>query len=187
MYLISNCVVRRSCAIKQDLEIEEFFSPLYLFEALTIQSKSSCFMFVNFFKSKMGQDSEENMLMFFTRLCLKELESSSPEVKVSELYMRRRCRERWSKMDEEERAAICRLAGDVRDDNALQQEDINENNCPIDGAAAEEVEVDDGDEWQPEKKKKKRKHSQTPGRLSAYNVFCMSVREKRGQKIGNRC
>ena len=25
MYLISNCVVRRSCAIKQDLEIEKFF------------------------------------------------------------------------------------------------------------------------------------------------------------------
>ena len=146
-------------------------------------------MFVNFFKSNMGQDPEEIILMFFTRLCLKELESSSPEVKVSELYMRRRCRERWSKMGEEERAAICRLAGDARDGHALQQEDPNDNNHLKDGAATEEVEVDDGDEWQPEKKKKKkkRKHSQTPGRLSAYNVFCMSVREKRGQKIGNRC
>ena len=112
------------------------------------------------------------------------MRSSSPEVKVSELYMRRRCRERWSKMGEEERAAIHRLAGDARDGNDLQQEDLNYNNYPSD----EEVEVDDGDEWQPEKKKKKkRKRSQTPGRLSAYNVFCMAVREKRGPKIGNRC
>ena len=123
--------------------------------------------------------------MFFTRLCLKELESSSPEVKVSELYMRRRCREKWSTMGEEERAAIFRLAG-TRDSNDLQQEgDVNDNNYPNDGAAAvEEAEFDDGDEWRPEKK---RKHTrQTRRRPSAYNVFCVAEREKRGQKMNNR-
>ena len=76
----------------------------------------------------MRQDSEENILMFFTRLCLEELERSSPEVKVSELYMRRRCREKWSTMGEEERAAIFRLAGG--------QEDLDDNNYPSDGADA---------------------------------------------------
>jgi len=29
MYLISNCVVHRSCAIKQDLEIEMYFLSIY--------------------------------------------------------------------------------------------------------------------------------------------------------------
>ena len=43
MYLISNCVVRRSCAIKQDLEIEAFILPPYL----SYPTKSSCFMFVS--------------------------------------------------------------------------------------------------------------------------------------------
>ena len=117
--------------------------------------------------------------MFFTRLCLKELESSSPHVKVSELYMRRRCRERWSRMGEEERAAIFRMAG-VGDCIGLQQqEDVNDNTYPN---YAVEVEVDDGDEWQPEKK---RKRSQR--RPSAYNAFCMVERKKRGQNVNNRC
>ena len=55
---------------------------------------------------------EENILMFFTRLCLKELQTSSPEVKVSELYMRRRCREKWLRMSEEEKQAIVEMQGD---------------------------------------------------------------------------
>ena len=136
----------------------------------------------NFFKSKMRrEDSEENILMFLTRLCLKELEGSSPEVKVSELYMRRRCRERWSRMGEEERAAIFRLAG-ARDGNDLEQEDLGDNNNPNDGADAVEVEVDV--EWQPEKK---RKRSQSQRRPSSYNAFCLAERVKQGQKINNRC
>ena len=187
MYLISNCVVRRSCAIKQDLEVEEFISYIILiFLALlsTFTNPShhvSCLF--NFFKSKMSQDPDEIILMLFTRLCLKELESSSPEVKVSELYMRRRCREKWSKMGEVERAAIIRLScpGDRVD---FQQEDLNDNNYPRDAAAAVEVEVDDGDEWQPEKKKKKKR--QTQRKPSAYNAFCMAERERRGQKINGR-
>ena len=120
--------------------------------------------------------------MFFTRLCLEELERSSPDVKVSQLYMRRRCREKWSRMGEEERAAIFRLAA-ARDGNDLQQEDLNDNNYTNDdGADAVEVEVDD--EWQPEKK---RKRSQSQRRPSAFNAFCLVEREKRGHKINNRC
>ena len=122
------------------------------------------------------------MLMFFTHLCLEELESSSPEVKVSQLYMRRRCREKWSRMGEEERAAIFRLSA-ARDGNDLQQEDLNDNNYTNDdGADAVEVEVDE--EWQPEKK---RKRSQCQRRPSAFNAFCLVEREKRGYKINNRC
>ena len=118
--------------------------------------------------------------MFFTRLCLEELESSSPEVKVSELYMRRRCRERWSRMGEEERAAIFRLTG-ARDGNDFQQEDLNDNNYTNDGADAVEVEVDD--EWQPEKKGKRSRSQRRP---SAFNAFCVVEREKRRHKISNR-
>ena len=125
--------------------------------------------------------------MFFTRLCLEELESSSPEVKVSELYMRRRCRERWSRMGEEERAAIFRLAG-ARDGNDFQQEDLNDNNYTNDGADAVEVEVDD--EWQPEKKGKRSRSevrgSRSQRRPSAFNAFCVVEREKRRHKISNR-
>ena len=49
-----------------------------------------------------------------------------------------------------------------------------------------EVELDDGDGWQPEKKKKKKKR-QTQRRPSAYNAFCTAERERRGQKINGRC
>ena len=179
MYLISNCVVRRSCAIKQDLENQAFFAPLFILSLSHLGSTHTnpthhVLCLFNFFKSKMRQDSEENILMFFTRLCIEELERSSPEVKVSELYMRRRCRERWARMGEKERAAIFRLAGG--------QEDLDDNNYPSDGADAVEVEVDD--EWQPEKK---RKRSQSQRRPSAYNAFCLVEREKRGHKISNRC
>ena len=109
--------------------------------------------------------------MFFTRLCLKELQTSSPEVKVSELYMRRRCREKWSTMAEEERAAIFRLAGAEDGNDLLQEEDLNDNCYPNDAEAA--VEVDDGDEWQPEKKRKKQTR-QSRRRPSSVKVKTIS-------------
>ena len=130
------------------------------------------------FKSRMASDSEENILMLFTRLCLKELGSSSPEVKVSEVYMRRRCRERWSMMGKDERAAIYRLAGVGPGDCVnVQQGDFN-GNC---GAAEVEEDHGDSDEWRPQQKKRKR--GQTRRNSSAFNLF---EREKKGQKMTNR-
>ena len=123
--------------------------------------------------------------MFFTHLCLEELESSIPDVKVSQLYMRRRCREKWSRMGEEERAAIFRLSA-ARDGNDLQQEDLNDNNYTNDdGADAVEVEVDE--EWQPEKKRKRPQSQRRQTASESKEAKCVQCllfsreREKRAQ------
>ena len=84
--------------------------------------------------------------------------------------------EKWFTMAEEERAAIFRLAGAEDGNDLLQEEDLNDNCYPNDAEAA--VEVDDGDEWQPEKKRKKqtRQSRRRPGGVKVKTIsFILSL------------
>ena len=149
--------------------------------------------------------SEEEILKHFTLLCLEEVERGSPDVKICEAYMRRRCRERWARMDSQERDAIFEMVAggqpqeqdhnanetfDSRRKNTINQdnrENINiddgKNMINMDKRGKVEAQCDDGDEWQP--KPKKRRLSKAGRRPSAFNIFAVEVR-KRGQKLNSR-
>ena len=152
--------------------------------------------------------SEEEILKHFTLLCLEEVERGSPDVKICEAYMRRRCRERWARMDSQERDAIFEMVAEVAD-GQLQQQDHNANETfdsrrkntinqdnresiniddgknmiNMDNRGKVEAQCDDGDEWQP--KPKKRRLSKAGRRPSAFNIFAAEVR-RRGQKLNSR-
>ena len=152
--------------------------------------------------------SEEEILKHFTLLCLEEVKRGCPDVKICEAYMRRRCRERWARMDSQERDAIFEMVAegaggqlqeqdhnanetfDSRRKNTTNQnnrENINiddgKNMINMDKRGKVEAQCDEGDEWQP--KPKKKRLSKAGRRPSAFNIFAVEVR-KQGQKLNSR-
>ena len=77
--------------------------------------------------------SEEEIIKHFTLLCLEEVERGSPDVKICEAYMRRRCRERWARMDSQEREAIFEMVAEGAGGQLQEQDHMPTRHLTVGG------------------------------------------------------